>query len=76
MVSDELKEPCAVPVLSPGPQATKPPRKSAARPRKAKPSPAKAAQVKLGALVRALHTLGVYDKLRLPLSQIEQEIKG
>ncbi len=36
---------------------------------------AKDAYTKLGALVRSLHTLGVYDKLRTQLAAIEKEIK-
>lgn len=50
--------------------------KRAASPRKAKQSPAvRQAQSKFGALVRSLHTLGVYDKLRVALTQIEKAIK-
>lgn len=49
------------------------------KPAKPSPGPSKAkqkagAKTKLGALVRALHTLGVYDKVRPQLSVIEKAI--
>lgn len=54
---------------------TEEPSQPVARPSKTKQQLIKAAQLKLGALVRACHALGVYSKVRSSLSVIEAEIK-